>query len=144
MITIVTSRTYLLCDSINSITLQYNPDRLYNNKVIPFYDIHVDFNRTNANSNNSNSRNSDEGHVLTIRVAGEKVALKVYKEIVQQIREQLPDQVYLDKMLDDILSGGKDIHDEPDEKKVRGVGEKKRGSKAVLRGVSGGRKRRRR
>lgn len=130
MITIVTSRAYLLCESINCITMQYNPDHHRGNKkVIPFYDIHVDYNKASQNGQIS----QDNNYILTIRVAGEKVALQVYKEIVKQIREQLPDQVYLDKMLEDILSGGKDIHDEPSEKSVSSPRKKKRRNKKVSR-----------
>lgn len=110
--------------------MQYNPEQISANKFLPHYDVYIEYYRQARNNK------SDEISILTVRITGEKPALKFFKELVQQIREQLPDQIYLDKMLDDILSGGKDIHDEHGETKVPGVRAKKSRGKNLLRAAS--------
>lgn len=146
-LTIVTSRTYLLCEAINHISLRAEPERINNHKIMPYYYIDINFvplSRGNGGGSSSlSSRNNDEDHQVCIKVIGEKVALRVYKEIVQQIREQMPDQMYLDKMVENIL-GGNDIHDDTSATEVSSTRRKKRGSKAILRGNGRGRSRRKR
>lgn len=144
-ITIVTSRAYLICDAINSITLRAEPERITNTKIMPYYFIDINFKPlNNGNQNNNNNRNNEEGEIVCIKVIGEKVALKLYKEVVGQIREQMPDQMYLDKMLENILDGSLDIHDDPSSATTDRPRRAKRRGKAVLRGVGAGRPRRKR
>lgn len=139
MITIVTSRSFILCESINHIILQSEPE--YVNEVrIDFYCINIDFvpgTRNNppvqSNAFGSLNKNEERGFVQ-IKVIGENTALKLFKELISQIREQIPDQAYLDKMIENILSGAiGDIHDDKQPEKVSGTRSKKRGSKEVLR-----------
>ena len=122
-IAIVTSRTFLLCESINSIMMDSDWQQRGRN-VVRQYNIDIRYNPIPRNNNSG--RGSDE-HSVSIQVVGEKAALKLFKELVQQIREQCPDQAYLDKMVDNILNGSiGDIYDDPDTKPVRGVRKKKR------------------
>lgn len=134
MITIVTSRLYLLCEAINAIKMEYYPERLPNNRFLPFYTIALNITPQNRGTS------SDETEQVEIRICGEKAALSFFKELVTQIREQMPDQVYLDKMLEDILAGGKDIYDDSRTTSLSRAGEKKKRSKTILRGSTRGRR----
>lgn len=136
MIAIVTSRSFLLCEAVNHITMCAEPERM-GHAIIPWYNINIDFipcPRSNQSQNGSSSgfgsRNNgnDEGRgFVTIKVMGEEVALKLFKELVTQIREQVPDQAYLDKMIDRIINGEiGDIKDEPKPVKASSARQKKR------------------
>ena len=155
MITIVTSRTFLICESVSHITLAADPDwssrdslrQRFQPHKIDWYVINIDFipiprnNSSTSNgfgsSSNSSSRNSETTNVVSVKVVGEKVALALFKELVSQIREQMPDQAYLDSMVTNILTGKiGDLRDEqikPIAKKTSRVRSKKRRSKKVLR-----------
>lgn len=142
MITIATSRHFLICESVNHITLhkEGSGDFGFDNPSSNSYVVCINFNPTIPRSNSGLSRNQDTTESVSIRVLGEAVALKFFKEIVKQIREQCPDAAYLDRMVENLLSGENDIHDEPSAETSSGTRQKKRRSKKVLRGTSGSNK----
>lgn len=139
MITIVTSRNFLICESINHISLHKEDIDGFNLRgARNGYLININFNALSRNNNQSNGgfgskSNEDLDHV-SIRVVGEKVALRFFKEIVAQIREQTPDAAYLDKMVENLLKGD-DIHDDPSTAETDRTRPKKRRNKKVLRGA---------
>lgn len=138
MIAIVTSRTFILCESINNMYIE--PDfEGYGRAMIPYYRIVIDFESGNRSNNQasgqlSSSRNSDTRSIVNIKIIGEDAALRLFKELVQQVREQCPDQVYLDKMMEKILSGQLgDVRDDTEPVKASPTRKKKRAGKKVLR-----------
>lgn len=129
-IVIVTNQCYLLCDAINYIAIreiyedQEEDDRLILNrrkrkrkltqkqkmmqklkKETQLYEISIDFVSTNNGNAQSNSRHGGPDNSLTIVVRGYDNCLTLYKDMVDQIREQLPDKVFLDKLVDRFLDG---------------------------------------
>jgi hypothetical protein len=59
-----------------------------------------------ASSNNALKSSSSGGYTsVGFTVNGHKNALALYSDIVNQIREQLPDQLYLDKLVEKFLQG---------------------------------------
>lgn len=136
MITICTSRIFILCEAINHITLRAEPENVgYSGTIIPYYVVTIAFVQGSRNNNNQNNHREDS--YVEVKVIGEEIALKVFKEVVQQIREQLPDEKYLDTMMENILSGAKeDTHDDLRAIKVNKPRKKKVGSKGLLRGLS--------
>ena len=113
MITLVTSRVYLLCERINHIIMQAEYEQTHRHNphsgLIVSYNIYISFTPL---ASASHSQIGDEERQMIVKVHGEKHSQRLYNEIVTQLREQLPDQMYLDKMLDKILSGENDIHDD--------------------------------
>jgi len=113
-VAIVTSRCFVLAKAINNIVIRPNMDH-YGSKPVMFYDIHIDYIPEDHGNQNNSHRNGEGQNVVVVRVRGEQSALKLFKELVQQMREQMPDQVYLDKMVENILDGKKDIFDAAEE-----------------------------
>ena len=80
-------------------------------KYVNYYSIDIDFVPI-PNTNANNTRRDDNGFV-SIRVIGEKVAKNLFVEIVKQIRDQIPDQKFLDDMLNNMLLGNQvELNDE--------------------------------
>ena len=133
-IVIATSRAYLICDKILYMNIEpflerdeYAARRSAN--LAQTYMITICFRSADNPSNGNLARNSDEQYIMNLKVLGEEPAMALFKDMVCQIREQSPDQVYLDKMVEQILSGQKgDIHDDTSSTKVRSTRKKKRRS----------------
>ena len=120
---IVTKHCYLLCDSINSISIEevngqeekWVPKKKKKLAIKPIkteaikntleYEITIDFISTMAPSN---GRNGGSDRTLAIRVRGYDRALALYKDMVNQIREQMPDKLFLDKLVDKFFSENPD------------------------------------
>lgn len=134
---IVSSHCYLLCESIQHISMdiwsndeyEINSDLSLNRRYHPkprkaksktakekeqlekienaIYRISINFMPVGGSNNNNplskGNYNSGDGRCVQFLVQGQKKAEGVYKEIVNQIREQIPDQVYLDKLVDKLL-----------------------------------------
>lgn len=138
MIAIVTSRSFLLCESVNNMFLESEFDQ-WDKEAKHYYRIVIDFEpvaRSNQSSNMSmsNSGRTEVKNIVSMRIIGEKPALALFKELVIQVREQCPDQPYLDKMIERILSGEMgEIHDDAQPTKTSPTRKKKRTSKKVLR-----------
>ncbi len=65
------------------------------------YNVSINF--VPVSGNGSNSR--PEQREVEITVQGYDATMKFYKQLVSQIREQLPDQKFLDDMVERLLSG---------------------------------------
>jgi hypothetical protein len=83
----------------------------YINYIKP-YQIHIDFIPTggvqpNGNSGNGSLRTSksDTTTRVSITVQGLERCAALFQEMVAQIREQIPDQVFLDKLIEKFLIG---------------------------------------
>lgn len=125
---IVTKHCYLLCESINSISLEecdgqdekwaplpkkkkkmaLKPNKAIKTDAIKNtleYEITIDFISSMAPTS---GRNGGSDRTLAIRIRGYDRALALYKDMVNQIREQLPDKLFLDKLCDKFFSENPD------------------------------------
>ena len=126
-IVLVTKQCYLLCESINYISVHEMNDEEKENvfydrprkrrgrkkltakqklmeklrKAAQLYAITIDFipvpNNTNASPSNSRR---DGTSSVTISVRGYERAVELYRDMIAQIREQMPDKLFLDKMVE--------------------------------------------
>lgn len=124
-VVIVTSQCYLLAESINYIVInevddsddkEWRPTSAKNrkirktNKVVRDYilerkpfNIVIDF-VPKGQPQNQNKGSSDESSVITITVHGLKRCVLMFHDIVEQLREQIPDQMFLDKLVEKLLT----------------------------------------
>lgn len=118
---IVTSRCYLICNAINYIAVNECSDddesfeklsaRVKNKKKpsktaideIRLYKVQIHFELANSGQNTNNSRHSDSTGAVEIQVRGKRLVEELFGSIVQQIREQLPDQKFLDQLVEKFL-----------------------------------------
>ncbi len=122
MITLVTSKAYIIAERVNFVTLQIAVDDYRNLKDTErLYDIVIEYVPITYNSNGSAHPEN-----VAIRVRGEKTAHDLIKAMVSQIREQCPDQLYLDKVAEKFLAGELDVLDEdiPAVKKSKSIRDK--------------------
>ena len=122
-IVICTKRCFLLCDNIINVTLDEwadrddddNDDRLTVSACVRRwiqrireadtlaardYRIEIDYTRSN--------QHGEQQDQTYVRVRGYKEACALFKEIVHEIREQKPDQAYLDNIVAKMLSTSPD------------------------------------
>jgi hypothetical protein len=129
-IVIVTNRTYMLCESINYMALnEGESDDYYDQVAVKILNIKKDANGNFKRSKDptkqqqivlDNSRlynvsidyvpikNGTIGSgtdVVTITVRGKNTAEALFKDIVEQVREQIPDNKFLDALVTRFLSG---------------------------------------
>ena len=161
---IVTQNQYLLASKIHHITMDetvnYIDVRTASGKHMSLRDAHyviqIIYSPETINSNNGQVRSSDEQRECSVTIRSAVDAYKVFKDLIQQIREQMPDQLYLDTALERLIAGTdlaslveKDQNDEEDKfmvsltalekkndrraKKVRKPRKAKRANKKVLR-----------
>lgn len=123
---IVSSHCYLLCEAINHITLDDCDNESYDkveyltkskksgrsgklSKKKEMLNLKkwckITLNYVPA-TKSQNSR-GDDIRSVEILIQGKEIANTLYKEIISQIREQMPDQLFLDKLVDNILQGEK-------------------------------------
>jgi len=131
-IVIVTRACYLLCEAINHISVNEASDeckkeeawsasnrRGRKKKKKPSrptkamiaqkiqnapYQIIIDFVPVSRGNPNQQQRSStDESTTVAITVYGRDRCLALFAEMVEQIREQLPDQMFLDKIVEKLL-----------------------------------------
>lgn len=133
MVTIVTDRLYLLTEKIHSIYVDEEMDHFQSSSgkrsYVPQFKIVINF--VPIDANNSNNIRNDNSATVEIRGFGRKRTVLLFKDIVRQIREQCPDQLYLDKVIDNFLS--QEVEDDAGTKEIRRLGEEERRSKKVLR-----------
>lgn len=153
---IVTQNQYILATKIHHITMDEQFDHkeiyLHNGRrktvVEKYFQITVIYTPdTTAQQHNGNARH-DEIRECSVILRGAVNAHLVFKNLIQQIREQMPDQLYLDKALENMLAGidlnslkEKDAEDkllleignDRSAKTVRRARKTKRAGKAVLR-----------
>lgn len=160
-IVIVTKNQYLIASKIHFITLNEGHEYVevghgYQRNTYKelIYNIHIVYSSdtTSTNNNNSNHINRDEHRECNVSIRGKVNAHKVYRDLIRQIREQTPDQLFLDKALEALL--GEDISvienqeredlkcveamNDRSTKSVRKPRKTKRASKKVLRRPKGG------
>lgn len=162
---IVTQNQYILASKINHVTMdeQLNTmelrqpnGRLYH-VIDRYFQITVIYtpeaSQTTNSYGNTNGNRGDEVRECSVVLRGAVHAHTVFKNLIQQIREQMPDQLYLDTALERMLTGvdmdalkDQDTRQDdfkleishaikPSPKKVRKPGKAKRTSKKVLRGT---------
>ena len=119
-IVLVTDHCYLQCQSVNSIIIN-EPDgsdddgRLFilrkrkkksaKKKVTPKqkYQICIDFVPVAVSNVNGSGRN-DFSVTVTVSIMGHEACLKLFGELCHQIREQLPDHLFLNQLVDRFLA----------------------------------------
>jgi len=153
-IVIVTENQYILAQKIHHVVMneQRNFDEVWSGgrrKTVKdhYYEIHVIYVPETTNAN-SNGLSRDDLRDCTVVIRGHVHAHKVFANLIQQIREQLPDQMYLDTALERMIAGtdmeilkNQDLNDlqeigedsDRSSKKVRRPRKAKRRSKKVLR-----------
>ena len=85
------------------------------------YVIQIIYSPENVNTNNGSIRSQEETRECSVTIRSAVNAYKVFKELIQQIREQMPDQLYLDTALERMIANTdlaslveKDAEDEDD------------------------------
>lgn len=125
---LVTQQCYLVCDKITYITLEQqhatdsDGNYLYTEAREPTFIeklfrlkngarrhkmvwvVTIDYTPESFQNGNSN-RNSRESCTVSIDVFEKEDAVALFKEMVSQIRDQCPDQLYLDKLISNTLGG---------------------------------------
>jgi hypothetical protein len=123
-IVIVTQQCYLLCEAINYIAIN-EVDENEERKLSIFenskkkgkkltkkqretlakqqYQIIIDFVPANGVTLNQNSRNNTNTATVAIRVTGRDKCLGLFSHMVEQIREQIPDNKFLDEIVNKFL-----------------------------------------
>ena len=111
---IVTQNQYILASKIHHITMdeqvQHNEVRnnagRYRTVIDKYFQITVIYSPelTQQQINNNNGRDPEQRECSVI-IRGNVKAHLVFKNLIQQIREQMPDQLYLDTALERMLAG---------------------------------------
>jgi len=135
MIVIATDKMYVVAKKIYSIYLDEDIDlRYYGRSRLTFfcYNIKITFEPDDA-GNQTTITPSRSNDIMTVefKVHGHSRAINVYKDIVNQIREQCPDQVYLDKIAESFLTRREE--DDPSTTEICESGKEERRSKTLLR-----------
>lgn len=160
---LVTQNQYILANKIHHIVMDEQKEHkeiyLYSGRrktiVDHYWQITIIYTADDAASQNSNnngfakSSSNNDIRECTVTVRGAFNAHKAFKSLVQQIREQLPDQLYLDTALERMITDCdienlkdrdlnedkelKEINFDTKSKKVRGARKAKARSKKVLR-----------
>lgn len=120
---IVTKQCYLVCERINSITITETDegDRVFslssirkNSKkktkkpIDKKFRIVIDFVPLSANSPSNQYSSNGNTAAVAIEMRGEKAVLGLFKQIVDQIREQQPDKLWLDKLVEKFFAENPD------------------------------------
>lgn len=101
MIVLVTRKCYVVADKINYVTIhEENEDYVHRGRRCKrrIYNIIIDFEPVSTTSHKRG-----DGQVVVKIQDDEKKANGLYMDMVQQIREQCPDQLYLDKVIENFL-----------------------------------------
>ena len=133
-IVIVTKQCYLLCEAINYITVNevQNDDEADKYEIKPRrgrkgrkptkkqaeawdkqYQIVIDFvpaNGVNPSSGSSSIRKGSDTATVGIKVSGRDRCLELFAHMVEQIREQIPDNKFLDDIVEKFIQENKDEH----------------------------------
>ena len=109
---IVTQNQYLLAAKIHHIVMDevvnYVEVRTTKGKVVSLRDAHfviqIIYAPENVANNNGQIRNQEEQRECSVTIRSAVNAYKVFKDLIQQIREQMPDQLYLDTALERMIA----------------------------------------
>lgn len=162
-IVIATRNQYILAKHIHSVvlterfqTIEVNKNNKYYSIVLNTYEIQVIY---TPDGPSSPQGRFDERADTSVTIIGKKNAYSVYGDLISQIREQCPDQLYLDKALERLLDEKninkmnieeteqeqilfkrieKGLSYDRSARKIRKTGKTKRTSKKVLRGTKRG------
>jgi hypothetical protein len=129
MVVIVTERLYIVSQKIHTMYVEEGFEEImFRGKTIqvPVTTIKVQFEPINTNPSNR-----DGNFAVEVKVYSRKKAIGLFKDMVNQVREQCPDQVYLDKIAENFLTGV--IEDDRSASEICVTGEEKRRNKKVLR-----------
>jgi hypothetical protein len=155
---IVTQNQYILASKIHSVVLNEEgewKDVHVNGKLVSVkeqvYTIHVTYSPDlTATTMGGNSR--DDTRECTCTLKGKVNAYTVYKDLINQLRDQMPDQLFLDKAIENLLNQDSmakikteeemDVEQEGKQydaiaDAIRGVRKTKRADQKVLRGFKG-------
>lgn len=149
---IVTTNQYLIASKIHFVNLNEDSEHIdlgFGEHRKSFkkltYNIHIVY--TAESTGNTNSTR-DEHRECNLTIRGKVNAHRVFRDLIRQIREQTPDQLYLDAALEALLSkelsivaeeeqqellAAKEFGNDRSAKKVRGARKAKRRNKKVLR-----------
>lgn len=108
---IVTQNQYILASKIHHITMdeqisheEVRINNKYSTVKSKYYQITVIYSPDMSQNQHNNGRH-DETRECSVIIRGAVNAHLVFKNLIQQIREQMPDQLYLDKALENMLAG---------------------------------------
>lgn len=152
-VVIVTKNQYLLCQRIHHITLNENYDyvdvRNTAGRMINIRENSYVINIIYTPESTSHQNSREERHECNVTMRGKVHAYRVYKDLIQQIREQMPDSLFLNKALEHLLSDEdflkieasvldddlkcEEVMSDRRPKKIRRARKAKRNSKKVLR-----------
>ncbi len=107
---IVTQNQYILAHRIHHIVLnegyEYHDVRNHHGRIIGVrentYSIYMLYTPEQTQNGHQNSR--EEVRECTVTMRGKVHAYRVYKDLIRQIREQMPDVLFLNKALESLLS----------------------------------------
>lgn len=107
---IVTQNQYILAQRIHHIVLnegyEYHDVRNHHGRIIGVrentYSIYMLYTPEQTQHGHQNSR--EEVRECTVTMRGKVHAYRVYKDLIRQIREQMPDELFLHKALESLLS----------------------------------------
>jgi len=140
MIVIVADKIYVVGKKINYIYMDENIHQIKKNGKtadLMCYTVTINFEpqETQQQSQSSYTSRNNDSMTVDFKVYGLKRAISIFRDMVSQIREQCPDQLYLDKLLDNLLA--RSPEDDPSDEEVYRTRKTKRKDKIVLRGVKG-------
>ena len=149
---IVTQNQYLLCNKIHHICLNEHVENNHYGSVDRYikeltYNITILYVADSAANNGIGGNHRDELRECTVNIRGKVNAHKVYRDLIRQIRDQMPDQLFLDKAFENIIGYDLEMVEKDEEielkkvqeqndgvtKKVRRAGKAKRNGQKVLR-----------
>jgi hypothetical protein len=121
---VVTDRCFLVCEKVTSVVIEEveqvrpvkrkrkprkpgkrvikpapPPPPVWFNIKISYYPV------TNPRQSQYNNQNPLEEFELNLSVEGKDEATKLYRRIIKEVQEQHPNEGYLDKLMDDLLTG---------------------------------------
>ena len=109
---IVTKNQYILASKIHNINMDETVDRTEIRtssgrfKTVKEKVWHINVIYSPEQTSNPNGQPTrDDVKECSVRLYGSVNAHKVFADLIQQIREQMPDQMYLDTALERLLSG---------------------------------------
>lgn len=139
---IVTQNQYILASKIHHITMDERVEYLDSTRngrtysvANKYFQISVIYTPDYTQSQHQNGTRYDETRECSVIVRGHVNAHLVFKNLIQQIREQMPDQLFLDRALESML-GGVDLdalRDKDLDDKLLAEEEYDRGTKKVRR-----------
>ena len=154
-IVIVTQNQYLIASRIHYINLNESYEYVdighgSNRRSVKefHHNIHIVYTPDHGTPSQSLSSTREDYRECNVTIRGKVNAHRVYRDLIRQIREQMPDQLFLDKALETLLGQELSLieNEEKEElelakagsndrssKKVRSTRKTKRRSKKVLR-----------